>query len=389
MRASTRYNGWRQGRRGSWVAHGARLREERGGVTLLELLVVMTILVILAAIAIPVYLNQRGKAADRATEAQMRDIGRSAMEGMMFAADADQVGESVDDAIGMNMPVITLNYAPGATSSGKDQVVASLEVAEQDTAWSGAAQPRSGRCTTITVSKQLGMSVPVTRDATEDDPCQASAEVILALSQANFYACRYNPAVSGTDFPGSDGNNASSCPNSLTWNGGTVRLNGAGMVLSKPYQSGNPDTVKYTDGTYTANIVTSGIATAQYVRGAGVVFRASQGPQGMNGMVFQLDQTYHGTGPGVPPVFVMRTWRNGSEGLSQIKPVPPGFAIDGAHQVKVTVQGNTYTAFVNGTQIMTGTIPADIPAGTQFGVRKWGGNDFTVQANGLTLEPAK
>jgi prepilin-type N-terminal cleavage/methylation domain-containing protein len=58
----------------------ARLRktqeENEGGFTLIELLVVMIIIGILAAIAIPVFLNQRKKAQDSSAKADVSTIGK-------------------------------------------------------------------------------------------------------------------------------------------------------------------------------------------------------------------------------------------------------------------------------------------------------------------------
>jgi len=57
----------------------APTEDREGGFTLIELLVVMIIIGILAAIAIPVFLNQRKKAHDASTKADVTHLGKEVM----------------------------------------------------------------------------------------------------------------------------------------------------------------------------------------------------------------------------------------------------------------------------------------------------------------------
>jgi type IV pilus assembly protein PilA len=58
------------------LARIRKAQENEGGFTLIELLVVMIIIGILAAIAIPVFLNQRKKANDTAGKADVSTLGK-------------------------------------------------------------------------------------------------------------------------------------------------------------------------------------------------------------------------------------------------------------------------------------------------------------------------
>jgi type IV pilus assembly protein PilA len=71
-----------------------RRAEEEQGFTLIELLVVILIIGILAAIAIPAFLNQRGKAYDAAAKSQVK-TAQTAMETYATDNNGDYTGATV------------------------------------------------------------------------------------------------------------------------------------------------------------------------------------------------------------------------------------------------------------------------------------------------------
>ena len=80
----------------------ARIRktseENEGGFTLIELLVVMIIIGILAAIAIPVFLNQRKNAVDASVKSDLRTLANEAE-----SIYTDTEAYPVDDAAGFQL----------------------------------------------------------------------------------------------------------------------------------------------------------------------------------------------------------------------------------------------------------------------------------------------
>src|SRR6266511_2645039 len=86
-----------------------RMAQEESGFTLVELLVVMLILGLLAAIAIPAFFNQRDKAKDSDAKAQVR-TAETAME----TYSTDHGGEYTGaDGTALQKIEPTLNDAPG------------------------------------------------------------------------------------------------------------------------------------------------------------------------------------------------------------------------------------------------------------------------------------
>ncbi len=141
-----------------------RRAQDEKGFTLIELLVVILIIGILAAIAIPAFLNQRGKAYDSAAKSQVK-TAQTAMETYATDNNGDFTGANLakltaieptlsDTGVGASLTTVTPNGTTGytltstASSTGDAFTIVSTSgsVARNCTAGSGGGNP--GGCPT-------------------------------------------------------------------------------------------------------------------------------------------------------------------------------------------------------------------------------------------------
>ncbi len=133
-----------------------KAQEEReGGFTLIELLVVIIIIGILAAVAIPVYLNQRQKGYEAASRAELR---------MVATAEETWATTSANGAYtNLESDLVTTGYNQSAAfhntaNSGANASALQVTVDTTGTKWCATAKHPSNN-TTFAQSSESGVAV--------------------------------------------------------------------------------------------------------------------------------------------------------------------------------------------------------------------------------------
>jgi type IV pilus assembly protein PilA len=115
--------------------------DEEAGFTLIELMVVVLIIGILIAIALPTFLGARERAQNRAAQSSLRNALVAAKTA--YTDDGDYLGADTAAELDLIEPSLSYNAA-GVASTGPTVVSVAVNLAGN--LWSGAALSDSGDC---------------------------------------------------------------------------------------------------------------------------------------------------------------------------------------------------------------------------------------------------
>lgn len=136
------------------------MKEKDQGFTLIELLVVMIIIGILAAIAIPVFMNQRKKAQDTAAKADVSTLGKEIATYYVDASPTSTVTVSLNASGRYLVNSVDVGKASGGVSAPAVSWPSTIPSGEsQATSWCVQVTNTGGTLATVSYSAQGGLAL--------------------------------------------------------------------------------------------------------------------------------------------------------------------------------------------------------------------------------------